>query len=828
MNATWIDAISWTLVHFVWQGLVVGAVLVGVLRFVKARYAAMTLAMMALVIVAGTTLAVQLNTNDNSAHRSVQGNGPASTQLEHSSDPLSQAEGGPSDQNTPDQTTPDQTTPDHATPDRATPDSDESSNASNEPAAESSSELSSRLTANAASVDSSNLVWQLWLVAAWLLGVALLSLRLGIQYRGVRKLRRSSEELPDDSPWRQRLIHLIQKLRISSPIRILTSQFVDVPLVIGIFKPVIVVPISMLTNMPPSQVDAILLHELAHVKRRDFLVNLLQSAVETVFFYHPVVWWISQGMREEREHCCDDLASASCEDVLQYARALTALEESRSSMRPCFPLAAAADGGRPGSLLRRIQRLVGSRTDSKSSQDAWIVPLPLIGGLLLVALMLTGLTDKSTNAISRMIGQVVPSDVAQQVPDWSQLRVTDFSGEGQRVICIHTVGDIEVLVIATPQPSWNSMHTSSGVNRKKGIFKSGYTSFSQFRWDDSALRLEFDTDNPMQLRLKTTMSGDLEVAARSLHLDGGRVIYWNGADGSFEQRATLRAPLPKADGNTPEMAAIISGLRKQIAVQFPQKLGPVVVADRAGEWKITENARLEILQQAVHGADVMTTAVLRWPAVGDRPATHCRLHVAVDYFANREPWRIAWETGKPVLWIASGDHRSPTEVNDITKRLVANMVRRVDFGDPNRIVVREFNGWPIEGRPSPECMNALEKQIDVQPMTRLANRSYHWAVAGEDPVEPNIAIHVYLDGNGKCRVGRVKTRVVVDALLPTIVAERERVAAQWARSNQSRDQAEVPLSAIAHPSIIAAAEVLDTTVDEAIDACRKAGIGPTP
>jgi len=130
---------------------------------------------------------------------------------------------------------------------------------------------------------------------------------------------------------------------------------VEVPTVIGWLRPVILLPASALTGLSAEQLEALLAHELAHIRRYDYLINLLQTTIETLFFYHPAVWWVSAQVRQEREHCCDDLPVAACGDVLTYARALTALEQLRGSEPQ---LAVAASGG---SLLVRIQRLLRGR-----------------------------------------------------------------------------------------------------------------------------------------------------------------------------------------------------------------------------------------------------------------------------------------------------------------------------------------------------------------------------------------------------------------------------------------------------------------------------------
>jgi len=191
--------------------------------------------------------------------------------------------------------------------------------------------------------------WLPWLVGTWALGVGCLSLRLAWGWRVVRKLRAGGTETLDKH-WLERFDRLRQSLGVAFPVRLLCSTSATVPMVIGWLKPVVLVPAGLLTGLSTEQLEALLAHELAHIRRHDYLVNLLQNAVETLLFYHPAVWWVSGQIRKEREHCCDDLAAA-CGGALEYARALTALAELRQSS-PALGLA--ANGG---SLLSRIRRL---------------------------------------------------------------------------------------------------------------------------------------------------------------------------------------------------------------------------------------------------------------------------------------------------------------------------------------------------------------------------------------------------------------------------------------------------------------------------------------
>jgi beta-lactamase regulating signal transducer with metallopeptidase domain len=190
------------------------------------------------------------------------------------------------------------------------------------------------------------------LVVLWGTGVLALSLRTVGGWALVRRLRRSGLTWP--TPLTEgTLDRLFGALRVSAPVRLYESALVQVPTVIGWLRPMILLPASAVTGLSPTQLELILAHELAHIRRRDYLVNLLQTAVETLLFYHPAVWWVSHRMRIERELCCDDLAVAAGGDAAGYARALADLE-GLCSGAPAFAMAATG-----GSLWERIARLVG-------------------------------------------------------------------------------------------------------------------------------------------------------------------------------------------------------------------------------------------------------------------------------------------------------------------------------------------------------------------------------------------------------------------------------------------------------------------------------------
>ena len=215
-----------------------------------------------------------------------------------------------------------------------------------------------------------------WIVGTWLFGVLFCSLRLaGGWWQVQRLLTQGTSAAP--SRWEQAKDAIALRLNLTRPVRLLISTRVQVPMVVGWLKPALLMPAAVLCGLTPRQVEAVIAHELAHIRRHDYLVNFVQTAVETLFFYHPAVWWVSRIVRTEREHCCDDLAVVACGDAVLYARALTAIEAMRQE-----PLGfALAVTGSP--LMARVRRLLGVRSPRPVSSSGWIVAL-------LTAVMVSG------------------------------------------------------------------------------------------------------------------------------------------------------------------------------------------------------------------------------------------------------------------------------------------------------------------------------------------------------------------------------------------------------------------------------------------------------
>src|SRR5262245_17315106 len=221
--------------------------------------------------------------------------------------------------------------------------------------------------------------WLEWVVEIWLSGVVVLAVRSLGGWMWAQRLRRRGTTPPP--PYVMRVAHdLRERLGIRRAVRVLSPAMAEVPTTIGWLRPVILVPVSALTALTTEQLELLIAHELAHVRRHDYLVNLAQTAVETVLFYHPAVWWVSGKIRAERENCTDDLAIAACGDVDRYVKALAALEGLRVR-RPGVVIA--ADGG---SLIRRIRRLAGAGRGEREVPPAWLGALATAALVLAAAL----------------------------------------------------------------------------------------------------------------------------------------------------------------------------------------------------------------------------------------------------------------------------------------------------------------------------------------------------------------------------------------------------------------------------------------------------------
>lgn len=264
--------------------------------------------------------------------------------------------------------------------------------------------------------------WLATIVGIWLAGVALFLTRPTWSLVTVYRLRfKGTSEAPSE------VIHQLQqicrRMGVSRRIHVLTSTVVSSPVVIGCIRSLILLPVGFVAQVPTAQLEALLAHEVAHIRRHDFLVNILQTFIETLFFYHPAVWWLSSRIRMERENCCDDMVVAALNNRLDYGKALLAVEEFRAEHPPLSEMALSARGG---SLLNRIRRLLDDRTGGRQ---------PASNGPALLAIIATGIVSSilSISAWNEAVGS--PAEDAPLGPDSAVAQLVD--GGSVKILAIN-------------------------------------------------------------------------------------------------------------------------------------------------------------------------------------------------------------------------------------------------------------------------------------------------------------------------------------------------------------------------------------------------------
>jgi beta-lactamase regulating signal transducer with metallopeptidase domain len=332
INPETIRVLGWCLLHFVWQGAVLALVLCALLsrlRSPQARYASAVCALIAMMIVPFVTFAILKQSSESIRQFPISGFAEIGNALE-----------------------------------------------AVQPSAAAPHESPALFAPHAASID-----WLSYAVLAWFAGVYMFTLRTLGGWMLLMRLRRQRAE-PIGGELLETCRALQRRLGVSRAVRYVCSKAAASPAVFGWFRPMVVLPLSALAGLSPWQVEAIIAHELAHIKRGDLVVNAFQIATETLLFYHPAVWWVNRVIRNEREHCCDDVAVEACGNAHDYARALAQLEESRAA--PAWAMA--ANGG---VLTSRIGRLLGLNRTARSMSVAGIA---VIGSLCVAGVLLAGTT----------------------------------------------------------------------------------------------------------------------------------------------------------------------------------------------------------------------------------------------------------------------------------------------------------------------------------------------------------------------------------------------------------------------------------------------------
>lgn len=228
-----------------------------------------------------------------------------------------------------------------------------------------------------------------FIVIAWLIGIIFFFVRLmgGLMYIEILR-QRHIQPLKDRAEWQSRLNLYKNRLKINQVVELSESALVAVPMVVGWLKPIILIPIGTVNRMSVAEVEAILAHELAHIAARDYALNVVQTIVEILFYYHPAVWWISANIRAERENRCDDIAIRLCGNSLTYAKALLAVQELQHQNIRSYGLAMTFSGQRKGFLLKRVKRILNQPQNRSNIMEKFAAT-----GLLLTVITAFSFSD---------------------------------------------------------------------------------------------------------------------------------------------------------------------------------------------------------------------------------------------------------------------------------------------------------------------------------------------------------------------------------------------------------------------------------------------------
>lgn len=238
-----------------------------------------------------------------------------------------------------------------------------------------------------------------WIVTFWMIGVLIFWMKFMGGYVYTVRLRYQQIK-PVEKAWLTKLKSLKQKLGITKGIKLLQSGLVKVPLTAGMLKPVILLPVSALSGLSAEMLESILIHELAHIRRNDYFVNIFQSVVEIIFFYHPIVWWISGIIRAERENSCDDVVVETTGNSLVYAKALTSIQETALLHNPKLVMALA---GSKNTLLNRINRILNIPNMKTYKLESIIASIMILLGVTLLSFGISHPTENNKKEKNREV-----------------------------------------------------------------------------------------------------------------------------------------------------------------------------------------------------------------------------------------------------------------------------------------------------------------------------------------------------------------------------------------------------------------------------------------
>jgi bla regulator protein blaR1 len=260
------------------------------------------------------------------------------------------------------------------------------------------------------------------IVAFWFIIFSLRFVQLLANMLYVQRIRQVRTRTPSQAFWQSKTQELAASLQIKKTVSILESGLIKVPLTVGFLKPLILFPVSFLSQLPAEEVEAILLHELAHIRRGDYLINLFQNFAEIIFFFNPGLLWLSSLLKDERENCCDDLAISVTRSRTGFVNALVAFQEktlANSSYAMAFP-------GRKNHLLNRIKRIMTNNNKTLDSLEKTLLGTGIVlFGFLAISFSHTGQAVESDKGAKDTTRSFLPS-ILDTIP--ALVKISDTNG----------------------------------------------------------------------------------------------------------------------------------------------------------------------------------------------------------------------------------------------------------------------------------------------------------------------------------------------------------------------------------------------------------------
>ncbi|MFK5924091.1 MAG: M56 family metallopeptidase [Verrucomicrobiota bacterium] len=292
--------------------------------------------------------------------------------------------------------------------------------------------------------------WRIWIGIGWFMGAALFALRLTGAWFNLHYLRKRSIPVEEGNILAA-FDNVIGRIGIRRKVILLKHSRVISPITFGWLKPVILLPVSALAGLSHQQIELILAHELAHIRRQDYLINLMQTIAETVLFFHPAVWWVSRRLRREREFACDDMVLKRSESRFDYAKALTSLESSR--LEEVSQLAQAANND---DLLCRIERILKTSNSRKALPSS----LGIFIALVITVALFSGTLLAQKDA-EKLTTEQKAKEEAPKKKDWTAYHTKGKEGELAKEILAMPDGDLKLLALSGLVRRWIESDTEA-------------------------------------------------------------------------------------------------------------------------------------------------------------------------------------------------------------------------------------------------------------------------------------------------------------------------------------------------------------------------------